>query len=227
MKRYRKQVIFLAFLAAVVISLICLKNADFLTFENLKEHREILKTYVDDHYALAASLFMLVYFSTAFFIPGAIILTLAGGFLFGTVLGALYVNIGATTGATIAFLLSRYLIGGWIQQKCAKQLTAFNDEVARHGPSYLLTLRIVPLFPAFVVNYLAGVTEITLKRFVWTTSLGELPGSFIYTFAGQQLTTIDSLEDILSPKLILLFVLLGILALSPVIMHHIKRIKHG
>jgi uncharacterized membrane protein YdjX (TVP38/TMEM64 family) len=225
MKKYWKQILFLAFLAVTAVLLVWLKNTDFLTFENLKEHRELLKNYVHDHYVPAAFGFIFIYLSTAFIIPGAIILTLAGGFLFGTVPGALYVNIGATTGAAIAFLLSRYLIGEWIQQKYENQLRTFNEEISRHGHNYLLTLRVIPILPFFVINYLAGLTEISLKKFIWTTSLGMLPGSLLYAFAGQQLATIDSVKDILSTKLVLSFVLLGVLALSPVVVHRIKKIK--
>lgn len=227
MKKYWRQIFFLVFLAATVALLVWLKSTDFLTFENLKQHRETLKNYVDDHYILTALGFIFVYLSTAFFIPGAIVLTLAAGFLFGTVPGAIYVNAGATAGATIAFLLSRYFIGGWIQRKYEKQMSAFNKEISRHGHNYLLTLRIIPILPFFVINYLAGLTEISLKKFIWTTSLGMLPGSLIYSFAGQQLATIDSVQGILSTKLVLSFVLLAVLALSPVIMHYIRKIKRG
>lgn len=226
MKKHRKQIVFLVLLAAMAALFVWLQQTDWLTFENLKAQREFLKNLVDAHYVPAALGFVLLFFSSAFFFPGALVLTLAGGFLFGTVPGALYVNIGATTGATTAFLLARHLIGRWIQRKYERQLTAFNEEIARHGSSYLIVMRILPLFPFFVVNYLAGLTEISLKRFIWTTSLGMFPGSFIYAFAGRQLATIESPEEILSPQMVLLFVLLVVLALSPVIVHHLERIRH-
>jgi uncharacterized membrane protein YdjX (TVP38/TMEM64 family) len=225
-KKHRKQIVFLVLLAAMAALFVWLQQTDWLTFENLKAQREFLKNLVDAHYVPAALGFVLLFFSSAFFFPGALVLTLAGGFLFGTVPGALYVNIGATTGATTAFLLARHLIGRWIQRKYERQLTAFNEEIARHGSSYLIVMRILPLFPFFVVNYLAGLTEISLKRFIWTTSLGMFPGSFIYAFAGRQLATIESPEEILSPQMVLLFVLLVVLALSPVIVHHLERIRH-
>jgi uncharacterized membrane protein YdjX (TVP38/TMEM64 family) len=225
-KRHRKQIVFLVLLAAMAALFVWLQQTDWLTFENLKAQREFLKNLVDAHYVPAALGFVILFFSSAFFFPGALVLTLAGGFLFGTVPGALYVNIGATTGATTAFLLARHLIGRWIQRKYERQLTAFNEEIARHGSSYLIVMRILPLFPFFVVNYLAGLTEISLKRFIWTTSLGMFPGSFIYAFAGRQLATIESPEEILSPQMVLLFVLLVVLALSPVIVHHLERIRH-
>lgn len=198
-----------------------------LTFENLKENRDHLRAFVEDHYTGAAFVFVGVYMSTAFFVPGAIALTLAAGFLFGVIAGTVYVNIGATSGAALAFLLSRYVVGNWVQRRFEDTLKTFNKEISRHGHNYLLTLRIIPVLPFFAINYLAGVTRITLKKFLWTTSLGMLPGSLIYTLAGRQLRTIDSVEEILSPRVVLLLLLMGLFALLPVGLRYMKKYRKG
>jgi uncharacterized membrane protein YdjX (TVP38/TMEM64 family) len=199
----------------------------YLTFESLKRDRMLLRQLVDSHYLLSAFLFVLFFISTAFFVPGAIVATVAGGFLFGTVMGAVYVNIGSVTGAGLAFLSSRYLLGQRIQQKYSDQLRQFNREIDRYGPNYLFLLRIVPVLPFFVVNYLSGLTRISLKRFLITTSLSMLPGSFVYAFAGQQLSQIEKPGDILSAELLIAFGLLALLALLPLAIRLLRRIGSG
>lgn len=217
MKLSKKRIALLVlFLLAVVV--FWFSGVDeYLTFEYLKQNRELLRAYVHGHYEAMVAAYIALYMSTALFIPGAIPMTLAGGFLFGIVRGTVYVNIGATLGATMAFMAARYLLGNWMQQRYQDRLKAFNNEVARHGHNYLLTLRMVPLFPFFLVNYFAGLTRVPLRTFVWTTSLGMVPGSLAYTFAGQQLGAINAPGDILSLEMFLAFLLLGLFALLPVL----------
>jgi uncharacterized membrane protein YdjX (TVP38/TMEM64 family) len=162
--------------------------------------------------------------ATALSLPGAIILTLAGGFLFGVAAGTFYVNIGATMGAILAFLSARYLLGDRLQEKYAKQLETFNREMDRNGTSYLLTLRLIPVFPFFLINFLSGLTKIRLWTFLWTTWLGIIPGTVVFAFAGQQLGSISSPADILSKNVIIAFLVLALFTLVPVIL---KRSKAG
>jgi len=166
---------------------------------------------------------MAAFVPTAFFVPGALVLSITGGFLFGVIPGVIYLNIGGTLGAALAFLSSRYWVGQWIQQRYSSVLKTFNEEVAKHGHYYLISLRIVPVLPFFLVNYLAGLTKISLRKFVGTTSVGMLPGSFVYTLAGQQLETVNAPEDILSVRLIIAFSLLALFALLPVMIDYTKR----
>jgi uncharacterized membrane protein YdjX (TVP38/TMEM64 family) len=140
---------------------------------------------------------------------------LAGGFLFGAVLGTLFVNLGATTGATLAFLVSRYLLRDWVEQKFGKWLGPVQQGFSQNAFGYLMTLRLIPLFPFFVVNLVSGLTRMNVGTYVVATSLGIIPGSFVYAYAGRQLGTINSLKDIASPGVIGAFVLLGLLALVP------------
>lgn len=197
---------------------------EHLTLADLQRNKQELHGYVKTHYAFSVALYIGVYvISTAFSIPGAAVLTLAGGFLFGTFLCALYANAGATAGATMAFLSARYLIGGWFQDRYRRQLIRFNEEISRNGRFYLLTLRFVPIFPFFLINILAGLTNVPFKTFLWTTSLGIIPGSLAYAFAGTQLDTINSLGDVLSAKVIAAFLLLALLALMPVIIGKTRK----
>lgn len=188
-----------------------------LTFESIKAQRDALSSAVQEWYLLSALLFVLTYIAvTGLSLPGAAVLTLLGGFLFGTLLGALFVNIGATLGATAAFLAARYVLGESLQKRYAKRLDRLNREIEKNGSSYLLTVRLIAIFPFWLVNLLAGLTRARLTTFMWTTSLGIIPGSLVYAYAGRQLGTLDSLAGILSWQVILAFALLGVLPLIPV-----------
>ena len=188
----------------------------FLSLQALKDNRDDLLSFTETHSAVAAALFVLVYVAvTGLSLPGAVILTLAGGFLFGAVWGTLFVNLGATTGATLAFLASRYLLRDWVERKFGKWLGPVQHGFAQNAFSYLMTLRLIPLFPFFVVNLVSGLTRMNIGTYVAATALGIIPGSFVYAYAGRQLGTINSLKDIASPGVIGAFVLLGLLALVP------------
>jgi uncharacterized membrane protein YdjX (TVP38/TMEM64 family) len=188
----------------------------FLSLQALKENRDYLLSFTETHVAAAAALFVLAYVAvTGLSLPGAVILTLAGGFLFGFVWGTLFVNLGATTGATLAFLASRYLLRDWVERKFGKWLGPVQQGFTSNAFSYLLTLRLIPLFPFFVVNLVSGLTRMNVGTYVVATALGIIPGSFVYAYAGRQLGTISSLKDIASPGVIGAFVLLGLLALVP------------
>lgn len=188
----------------------------YLSLDALKEHRDELLAFAEARSAVAATLFVLVYVVvTGLSLPGAVILTLAGGFLFGVVWGTLFVNLGATTGATLAFLASRYLLRDWVERKFGKWVGPVQEGFTKNAFSYLLTLRLIPLFPFFVVNLVSGLTRMNVGHYVAATALGIIPGSFVYAYAGQQLGTINSLKDIASPGVIGAFVLLGLLALVP------------
>jgi len=149
-------------------------------------------------------------------------LTLAGGFLFHLFPGIIYVNVAATVGATLGFLFARYILGNKVQEKYASQLERFNRELDENGHLYLLTLRLIPAFPFFLINLLAGLTKVSLKTFFWTTMVGILPGSLVYSFAGSQLNTIESVEDIFSGSIIAAFLALALFALLPVILKKLR-----
>ena len=188
----------------------------YLTLETVKENRDRLLAFTDGHRAAAVASFVVTYcLVTGLSLPGAAILTLVGGFLFGGLLGTVVVNLGATSGATLAFLAARYLLRDWVERKFGKWLGPVHQGFTKNAFSYLLTLRLIPLFPFFVVNLVSGLTRMNVGTYVVATALGIIPGSFVYAYAGRQLGTINSLKDIASPGVIGAFVLLGLLALVP------------
>ena len=190
----------------------------FLSLTALKDNRDGLLAFVDTNFGAAVGIFILTYVVVAgLSLPGAVILTLAGGFLFGGILATLFINIGATTGATLAFLTARYLLRDTVEQKFGKWLGPFQEGFAKNAFSYLLTLRLIPLFPFFVVNLVSGLTRVNVGTYMLATAIGIIPGSFVYSYAGRQLGTINSLKEIASPNVIGAFVLLGLLALVPVV----------
>ncbi|MFZ5908040.1 MAG: TVP38/TMEM64 family protein [Nitrospirota bacterium] len=225
MKIRKKQSIALIAVIGMIAVGIAYGLDHYLTFESLRKNREILLDFVDEHYVISVMIYVVFFMSTAFFIPGAIIATITGGFMYGVLMGTLYVNIGSTAGATLAFLLSRHMIGKWVQRKYRDYLSLFNREIERHGSNYLFTLRIIPLLPFFLTNYLAGLTRISVTRFIATTSLGMLPGSIVYTYAGEQLSKLNSPEDIRSTGFIAALLLLAFFALLPVFIHHTKKLQ--
>ena len=224
-KQQKKQVLLLVLFIGAIILVPYSPLGTLFTFENLKQHRDSLVVLVQDHYWPSVLSFIMLYVvTTALSIPGAVILTLAGGFLFGTAASVLYVNVGATAGAACAFLFARYLLGNRLQEKYKNQFEKFNRELDWNGTSYLLTLRLIPVFPFFLINFLAGLTKIPLQTFLWTTSAGIIPGTAVYAYAGQQLGSINSPSDILSRDIIIAFLVLALFTLVPVI---VKRMRGG
>lgn len=195
----------------------------FLSLDALKENRDYLLSFTEANYPSAVGIFILAYIAvTGLSLPGAVILTLAGGFLFGSVVGTLLVNVGATTGATLAFLAARYLLRDWVEQKFGRWLAPVQQGFAQNAFNYLMTLRLIPVFPFFVVNLVSGLTRMTVGSYVAATAIGIIPGSFVYAYAGRQLGTINSLKEIASPNVIGAFVLLGMLALFPTLYKKFK-----
>jgi uncharacterized membrane protein YdjX (TVP38/TMEM64 family) len=188
----------------------------YLSLESLKANRDWLLMFTEQHYAAAVAIFIGSYcLLVAASLPGAVFLTLAGGFLFGSILGTVYVNLGATTGAILAFLSARYLFRDWVEHKIGHRLGSLRKGISRDGFSYLLTLRLIPVAPFFLINALCGLTRLPLGTYVLATAIGIIPGSFIYAYAGRQLGTINSLQEIASPRVLLALTMLGLLALVP------------
>lgn len=189
----------------------------YVSLEAVKSNRDHLLVFTEQHYWPAVGLFIAVYVGqTVFSLPGAAILTLVGGFLFGSVVGTVFVNIGATTGATLAFLAARYVLRDWVEGKFGHRLGPMQAGFATNAFQYLMTLRLIPLFPFFLVNLLSGLTRVRVGTYVAATALGIVPGSFVFAFAGRQLGTINSLSEIASPNVLAAFTLLGVLAVVPI-----------
>jgi uncharacterized membrane protein YdjX (TVP38/TMEM64 family) len=188
----------------------------FLTLESLKDNRQLLQRYYAEHALLVVAAFMAIYIiQTGLALPGATILSLAAGAVFGPWLGTLYAVTAASIGATVAFLMTRYLLRDAVINRFGDKLETINTELEHRGLNYLLFLRLIPAFPFFLINLAAGLTRLPLRTFVLGTFLGIIPGGFVYVNAGAGLASITSRSDIASPRVLVSFALLGLFALLP------------
>jgi uncharacterized membrane protein YdjX (TVP38/TMEM64 family) len=187
----------------------------YLSWDYLRSHLDLLQGQVRQHLLPAVLLFFLAYVAvTALSLPAAAALSLLAGALFGRWLGIGVVSLAATAGATLAFLSSRYLLRDWVARRLGDRLAAVNRGVERDGAYYLLTLRLVPAVPFFLVNLGMGLTPLRLPTFAWVSMLGMLPGTFLYVNAGTELGRLASPRDVLSPGLLLSLALLGVVPLA-------------
>ena len=224
MKKQSRNIVLLLLFLAVIIGLRLSGIGELLTFESLQRNKDSLLAFVRDNAVTSIVIYILVYVAAiALNLPGGAVLTIAGGFLFGTLPAVLYVNIGATCGAVLAFLSARYLLGARLQESYGAQLAKFNGEMERNGVRYLLTLRLIPVFPFFLVNFLSGLTRVRLSSFAWTTAVGIIPGTAVFAYAGHQLETVHAVGDIFTGKVLSAFLLLGLFALAPAIIDRIKK----
>lgn len=199
----------------------------FLTLESLQVNRQALLDYHSSHELVTVAGFMAVYIvQTALSLPGAAILSLAAGAIFGAVMGTVYAVIAATAGATLAFLVTRYLLHDLVATRFGARLEGLNRELEARGLNYLLFLRLVPVFPFFLINLAAGLTRLPLRTFFIATLLGIIPGGFVYVNAGASLATIDSLSGIASPRVLGSFALLGLFALVPALYSRYKSTQN-
>lgn len=186
----------------------------YLSFEYLQQHRSTLLGFYESYPLLTLIVFFATYVAvTGLSIPGATILTLAAGALFGLVTATVVVSLASTLGATLAFLLARFLFRDAIQKKFADKLRAVNRGIEQEGSFYLFTLRLVPAFPFFLVNLTMGLTAMKPSRFFLISLIGMFPGTLIYVNAGTELAELHSLEDILSPSLLISLAMLGVFPL--------------
>ena len=184
----------------------------YLTLDYLKEQQAAFTSLYNGHPVTVIGVYMLIYIVvTALSLPGAAVMTVAGGAMFGLVTGTIVVSFASTIGATLACLVARYLLRDGVQKKFGDKLVKINEGMEKEGGFYLFSLRLVPIFPFFIINLVMGLTSIPLRTFFWVSQLGMLPGTIVYVNAGKELAKIDSLAGILSPGLLLSFILLGLL----------------
>jgi uncharacterized membrane protein YdjX (TVP38/TMEM64 family) len=196
---------------ALIAAFFLFDLGQYLSLDFLKEkHQTILDFYAQNRLLTLAGFFVGYVLVTALSLPGAAILTLAAGAIFGFLTGLILVSFASTLGATLAFLFSRFLFRETVQNKFGNQLGAINRGVEEEGAFYLFTLRLIPAVPFFVINLLMGLTPIKTGIYAIVSQLGMLPGTAVFVNAGAQLSKIESLKDILSPGLIGAFVLLGV-----------------
>jgi uncharacterized membrane protein YdjX (TVP38/TMEM64 family) len=207
----KSKLLILAVIAAAISAFFVFDLGQYLTLDYLKAQQANLSSYVAAHPWQSGLAFFAVYVTVAALsLPGAAILTLVGGAVFGFWWGLLLVSFASSVGATLAFLSSRFLLRDWVQSKFGERLKPINEGVTKDGPFYLFALRLVPLFPFFIVNLLMGLTPIKTFPFYWVSQIGMLAGTAVFVNAGTQLAQISSLKGILSPAILGSFVLLGI-----------------
>jgi len=215
-----------AILALLVVAAIALFFGlgldQYLTLSALKESQGKFAAMLEEsRWQVTLIAFVLYVIVVALSLPGATIMGLAAGALFGLWQGTLLVSFASSIGATLAFLTSRYLLRDYVQRHFGDKLKGINEGMAKDGVLYLFMLRLVPIFPFFLINLLMGLTQIPTRTFYWVSQLGMLAGTMVYVNAGTQLAHIESLSDIMSPGVLLSFALLGVFPLIA------KRIVHA
>jgi uncharacterized membrane protein YdjX (TVP38/TMEM64 family) len=224
----RARLILLLLLAALVTGFFALGLQRYLTLDYLKAQQTAIAALYDAHpIAVIAGYFAVYVAVTGLSLPGAALLTLVAGAVFGLWWGTLIVSFASSIGATLAFLSSRFLFRDVVQRKFGDKLRAVNKGVEREGAFYLFTLRLVPLFPFFVVNLAMALTPIRTRTFYWVSQLGMLLGTLVYVNAGAQLAQIESLRGILSPTLLISFALLGVFPLLAKKIVELVRSRRG
>ncbi len=213
-KEHINKIIIAVVIIAVVAAFRIFNLGDYLTLEYLKESQAKFQALYRENRVTVIAVYMLIYIlSTSLSLPGAAILTLAGGALFGLVTGIIIVSFASTVGATLACFVSRFILRDWVQKKFGDRLKTVNEGIAKEGLFYLFTLRLIPVFPFWLINLVMGLTKMPLKSFYWVSQLGMFPATVVFVNAGKELAKIDSLSGILSPGLLISFVLLGLFPL--------------
>jgi uncharacterized membrane protein YdjX (TVP38/TMEM64 family) len=209
-----QKVLVLAVIVLVAYAAFKLGLHEKLSLDYLKSSQTQLAIEYTERPMLVLGLFAGVYvLATALSLPGAAVLTLGAGAVFGFWIGTILVSFASTLGATLACLGSRFLLRDWVQNKFRAQITPVNDGIANEGAFYLFTLRLIPVFPFFVINLILGITSMPIATFFWVSQVGMLAGTMVYVNAGKELSKIESLAGILSPNLILSFAVLGLFPL--------------
>ncbi len=209
-----KKILIVSVILAMVASFWIFGLGRYLSLSYIKESQEQFTLLYREHRFSVIAAYMVIYvLVTSLSLPGAAVMTLAGGALFGLVTGTIAVSFASTVGATLACFVSRFILRNWVQEKFSEKLKTVNDGIAQEGSFYLFTLRLVPIFPFWLINLVMGLTRMPLRTFFLVSQVGMLPGTIVYVNAGKELARIESLSGILSPGLIFSFVLLGLFPL--------------
>lgn len=212
------KLLILALFIGGIILFFALGGQEYLNLETLKANRDALIQYTEQHYVTAFIIGFLIYtISTALSLPGGLILSLSMGLVFGRWAGTLLIVLAATLGATLVFLAARYIFADMARKKIGGLAQKINEGFTKDAFNYLLFLRLVPLFPFWLVNLAPAFTNVPLKTYVTATAIGILPGTFVFANLGQNLGRISSTKELLTPGILSAFVLLGVFALIPVL----------
>jgi len=204
--------------ALIILGIVAFRYFDagrYLSLDYIKASQQKLHALYLANRPLIIAAYMGIYIAVAALsLPGAAVLTLAGGGLFGLFVGTIAVSFASTIGATLACLVSRFLLRDWVQKKFGDKLGTINKGIEEEGAFYLFSLRLVPVFPFFMINLLMGLTRMRLSTFFWVSQIGMLPGTLVYVNAGKELAKIDSLAGIMSPGVLVSFVVLGLFPIT-------------
>src|SRR5688572_16301560 len=210
----KSKLLIIAVIAALVAAFFSFDLRQYFSLEYFKSQQAAIDAFYHANPLRTVALFFTAYVVvTGLSLPGAAIMTLVAGAIFGLLWGTVIVSFASSLGATLAFLTSRFVLRDSIQAKFGEKLTAINAGIEKDGPFYLFTLRLVPAFPFFVINLVMGLTPLKTWTFYWVSQLGMLAGTLVYVNAGTEIARIESLQDILSPGLIISFTLLGVFPL--------------
>lgn len=210
-----RKILIVLFIVFIVIVFRLLQLDQYLTLQYIKASQARFQELYQSHTPLVIAGYMVIYILvTALSLPGAVVMTLAGGALFGLIPGTVIVSFASTIGATLACFVSRFILRDWVQTRFRDRLRIVNEGFQREGSFYLFTLRLIPVFPFWLINLVMGVTRMRLGTFYWVSQLGMLPGTIVYVNAGRELAKIDSLKGIFSPSLLISFALLGIFPIA-------------
>ena len=205
----KKAILVLVLLGAIVAYFV-FDLGQILSLENFKASQSEIVAAKDANPILYIAGFFILYVAvTGLSIPGAAIMSLVAGAVFGVLVGTIIVSFASTLGATLAFLSARFVLRDWVQGKFGERLRAIDEGLEKDGAFYLFTLRLIPVFPFFVINLLMGLTRIKTRTFFWVSQLGMLPATIVYVNAGTQISRIESTSGLLSPTLIASFVALA------------------
>jgi uncharacterized membrane protein YdjX (TVP38/TMEM64 family) len=209
-----KKIAIVVVIIALVAAFKIFNLGDYLSLSYIKESQMKFETLYSENRVPVIAGFMVIYILvTSLSLPGAAVMTLAAGALFGLLTGTILVSFASTIGATIACFAARFILRDWIQGKFGDKLKTVNEGIEKEGAFYLLTLRLIPIFPFWLINLVMGLTKMPLKTFFWVSQIGMFAGTIVYVNAGKELGKIETLSGILSPTLIFSFVLLGLFPL--------------
>lgn len=209
-----KKIIIVILIIGLIAAFKVFGLGQYLSFSYLKESRDTLVSLYEERTALVIAAYFIIYvLTTSLSLPGASPLTIVGGAVMGFWVATLIVSFASTIGATLACFVSRFLLRDWVQNKFGDRIKKVNEGIEKEGVFYLFSLRLIPLFPFWMINLAMGLTKMPIVSYYWVSQIGMLPGTMVYVNAGKELGKIDSLKGILSPSLIISFALIGIFPL--------------
>ncbi len=207
----KKKIVILVIVISLIVAFKVFNLGQYLTLSYLKESLNEFKDLYEKHRVLVIAGYFIIYvLTTSLSLPGASPLSIVGGALFGFWITTLVVSFASTIGATLACFVSRFLLRDWVQSKFSDKIVKVNEGIEKEGAFYLFTLRLIPIFPFWMINLVMGLTKMSLLKFYWVSQVGMLPGTMVYVNAGKELAKIESIKGIFSPSLIISFALIGI-----------------